>query len=155
MGIYNKFNASDGGSDADESPAPDSDSSVELFNEQESTWMAGLENGRGNANSDGESARSSDIDDGSGSDSNNQHSNEDDSGGSDNQPDWPLAQESESDWDIDFSEEPSQNRDKPNAMSFEGFCEANEGQVRLLQWIRKNKIPRFTTHDLPNSIFTY
>ena len=75
---------------------------------------------------------------------NNDNCSSDSGSGSDSAPDGPLGQESDSDdWDIDLDEEPSTNHGEPGAMSFEDFCDKEERQVLLLQWIRKNKIPRY------------
>ena len=117
-----------------ESSASDSDSSAGLFCGNEHTWMADLPE------------PGADVDGGSCSDSrpdNNDNCSSDSGSGSDSAPDWPLGQASDSDdWDIDLGEEPSTNHGEPGAMAFEDFCDKEERQVLLLQWIRKNKIPR-------------
>ena len=134
-------------SDAESLPADsDTDSSIGLFNDRESTWMAELP-AVGHANNASDSD-GSDLDGGDGSGSGSEGNagsdiNSNDS--ADNAPEWELAQRSESgesDFDIDFDEAPSESSDEPDTIAFDDFCEANEGQVRLLDWTRKNKIPR-------------
>ena len=137
-------------SDSESLPADsDTDSSVELFNDRESTWMAELPAGidaNNASDSDGSDLGGLDGDDGSGSGSEgNAGSDINSHDSADNAPEWELAQRSESgesDFDIDFDEPPNESSDEPDAVAFDDFCEANEGQVRLLQWIRKNKIAR-------------
>ena len=130
-----------------ESSASDSDSSAGLFCGNEHTWMAELPDPGadvdGGPGSDSRPDNNDNYSSDSGSDSDSRPDNNDD-GSSDSAPDWPLGQESDSDdWDIDLDEEPSTNHGEPGAMSFEDFCDKEERQVLLLQWIRKNKIPRY------------